>query len=302
MQKGSLKYFRNLVCPIVLLFLAAPAMTQPDPAKFFSFNLYFTLPSEMEAQFEYGNIDVKDFKIDCIYYYSGYSYPPSEEHRSIFFHKASFDAPAQISLSDWFLTFGEAREFDSIAVRFQWNQKIYATTVLPAAENASYGCICDFTNEYKRLAPNNCKTQTTYNTGRPETNALKLLIEQLKNRNKPKGTKDASNSQFLRIVNANKQVLYPLVIANGDTCDIVEGHGIDAIVLPFAWENQKIQLEIFHPDYPSLLLDSVSRGGYDGQDYIYLLREDEAYFLDGGRRIPLVNGYRELAFWFDYHY
>ena len=109
MQKGSLKYFRNLVCTIVLLFLAAPAMTQPDPATFFSFNLYFTLPSEMEAQFEYGNIDVKDFKIDCIYYYSGYAYPPSEEHRSIFFHKASFDAPAQISLSDWFLTFVQLR-------------------------------------------------------------------------------------------------------------------------------------------------------------------------------------------------
>lgn len=299
MQKRSFKYFRNLVCPIVLLFLAGPAMTQPDPATFFSFNLYFTLPSEMEAQFEYGSIDVKDFKIDCIYYSNGYSSPPIEEHRSIFFHKASFDAPAQISLSDWFLSFGEAREFDSIAVRFQWNQKIYATTVLPALENASYGCIVEFTNEYKRLAPNNCKNKTTYNTGRPETNRLKLLIEQLKNRNKPEGTKDASNSQFLRVVNADKQVLYPLVIANGDTCDIVEGHGIDAIVLPFAWENQKIQLEIFHPDYPSLLLDSVSRGGYEGQDYIYLLREDEAYFLDGGRCIPLVNGYRELAFWFD---
>jgi len=299
MQKGSFRNFRNLVFPIVLLLFALPTKAQPDPPTFFSFNLYFTLPSEMEATFEYGNIDAKDLKIDCKYYNRGYSYMPSEEHRSIFFHKASFDAPAQIGLSDWFETFGGARAFDSIAVRFQWNEKKYATTVLPATDNVSYGCICDFTNEYKRLAPNNCKTQTIYTTRRPDSHALKLIIEQLKNKNKSKRTKPASNSQFLRIVNSDKQVLYPLVIANGDTCDIVEGHGIDAIVLPFLWENQKIQLEIFHPDYPSLLLDSVSRGVYEGQDFIYLLREDEAYFLDGGRRIPLVNGYRELAFWFD---
>ena len=130
----------------MLLLMVAPVCAQPDPANFFSFNLYFTLPSEMEAQFEYGNIDMKDFEIECQYYYRGYSYPPSEEHRSIFFHKASFDAPAQISLSDMFLTFAGARAFDSIAVRFQWNEKIYATTVLPALENASYGCICDFGN------------------------------------------------------------------------------------------------------------------------------------------------------------
>ncbi len=294
----SFRYCRNWIL-FVLLLMAAPVWAQPDPAKFFSFNLYFTLPSEMEAQFEYGNIDMKDFEIECQYYYRGYSFPPSEEHRSIFFHKASFDAPAQISLSDMFLTFAGARAFDSIAVRFQWNEKIYATTVLPALENASYGCICDFGNKYKRLAPNNCKTQTTYINGRPESRKLKFLIEQRKNRNKSQRRAHASNSQFLRIVNSDMRVLYPLVIANGDTCDIMEGQGIDAIILPFSWENQKIQLEIFHPDYPSLLLDSVSRFGYDSRDYIYLLREDEDYFLDGGRRIPLVNGYRELAFWFD---
>ena len=198
---------------------------------------------------------MKDFEIECQYYYRGYSYPPSEEHRSIFFHKASFDAPAQISLSDMFLTFAGARAFDSIAVRFQWNEKIYATTVLPALENASYGCICDFGNKYKRLAPNNCKTQTTYINGRPESRKLKLLIEQRKNRNKSQRRAHASNSQFLRIVNSDMRVLYPMVIANGDTCDIMKGQGIDAIILPFSWENQKIQLEIFHPDYPSLLLD-----------------------------------------------
>lgn len=63
-QNGSLKYFINLVKPVVFRFLAMLTIAQPDPHTFFSFDLNFTLLPEMEAQFEYGNIDAKDLRSD----------------------------------------------------------------------------------------------------------------------------------------------------------------------------------------------------------------------------------------------
>tara|TARA_R110002050_G_scaffold49818_10_gene115587 strand:- start:13962 stop:15434 length:1473 start_codon:yes stop_codon:yes gene_type:complete len=300
MYKASTPLKIHLVSFMVFLLLASPTVAQPSLPEFYSFSLYFTLPPEMEAQFEYGDIDVKDLNIDCQYYYNAVTYKAYQEFRTVFFHRATLEAPAQIRVQDGFELFGGNLEFDSIAVSFQWNGKKYATTVLPAADNVRYGCICDFKNEYKRLAPNICKTQTLYATGRPESNALKLIIDQNKVKPKLKLRKPLPSAQLLKIVNSDLKLLYPLVIANGDTCKIAEGQGIDTIVLPFLWENQKIQLKIFHPDYPSLLLDSVSRHGQGGlRDYVYLLRENESYFLDGGIRLPLKNGYKELAFWFD---
>lgn len=300
MYKASLSFKIQLVSFIIFLLYASPIFAQPDLPENYSFSLYFTLPSEMEAQFEYGYIDGKDLNIDCQYYYNKLSYPANVKFRSIFFHRATFEAPAQIHIDERFELFGGNLQFDSIAVSFQWNGKKYATTVLPAIDNVRNGCICDFKNEYNRLAPNICKTQTLYATGRPESNALKNIIGQKESKQKLMQSNTLPNAQLLRIVNSDLKPLYPLVIANGDTCEIAEGQGIDAIVLPFLWENQKIQLKIFHPDYPSLILDSVSRSGHGGlRDYVYLLREDESYFLDGGIRLPLKNGYKELAFWFD---
>lgn len=300
MQRASLKCTRHLVSLIVFLILASSTKAQPDLPEFYSFSLYFTLPPEMDTRFEYGYIDREDITIDCQYYYNTFAYSTNEEFQTIFFHRATFEAPAQICVQDGFEIFGGDLEFDSITIRLQCNEKTYATTVLPARAIVSFGCIRDFTNEHKRLSPNICKTQTLYTSGRPESNALKLRIEQKKSKKKLKQRKNLANSQLLRIVNSDMKPLYPLVIANGDTCEIASGHEMDAIVLPFPWENQKIQLKIFHPDYPSLLLDSVARGEDGGlTDYIYLLHEEEAYFLDGGIHIPLKNGYKELAFWFD---
>mgnify|MGYP003649118807 FL=1 len=300
MNKASIPFKIQLVSLMVFLLLASPTAAQPSLPKFYSFSLYFTLPPELEAQFEFGDIDIKDLNIDCQYYYNTVTYQANKEFQTIFFHRATFEAPAQIRIEDGFELLGGNVEFDSIAVHFQWNGKKYATTVLPALNKLRFGCICDFKNEYKRLAPNICKTQTLYVTGRPDSKTLKRIIAQNKSKAKLKRRKPLPNAQLLKIVNSDLKPLYPLVIANGDTCQITELQGIDAIVLPFPWENQKIQLKIFHPDYPSLILDSVSRSGHGGlRDYVYLLREEESYFLDGGIRLPLKNGYKELAFWFD---
>jgi hypothetical protein len=286
---------RLLVFAITFSLFALNAKAQPGEQSA-SYHIRFTLPPEMEGKFVYGlPLDTNDLNLDCKFYFdSDYGTPPML-YKQIYLEEPTHSEPSQIfAMYKFNLGINLVCKLDSIRVNFKTNNKNYTTTLLP-----NENCICDFTGEYQRQKKGGrCKTYTRYPIGRPDTNTLITLIEQLKNAKKSKLSRNPSSDQILRVVNSNNEPLFPLVIANGDTCEIVEGSGFNAIVLPFPWVNQKISLKIFHPDYPSLILDSVSR--YGGlYDYVYLLREDEDYFLDGGKHMPLEKGYKEIAFWFD---
>lgn len=290
-----MREFRLVVFAITLSLFALNAKAQPGEQSV-SYHIRFTLPTEMEGKFVYGlPIDPNDLNLDCKFYFDPEFGTPTILHKQIYLEEPTHSEPSQIfAMYNFNLGNDLVCKLDSIRVNFKTNNKNYSTTLLPY-EN----CICDFTGEFQRQNEGGrCKTYTRYHIGRPDTNTLITLIEQLKNAKKSKGSRNPSSDQILRVVNSDNEPLFPLVIANRDTCEIVEKSGVNAIVLPFSWVNQKISLKIFHPDYPSLKLDSVSR--YGGlYDYVYLLREDEDYFLDGGKRLPLEKGYKETAFWFD---
>ena len=302
-KMSTLKRTNYRLFPILLLLFALNTNAQPGGSNQ-SYNFYFTLPPGMEDQFEFGPLDASDLNLICQFHFNPELYRPSKTRQSIFFEEPTHSEPAQIHVWHSFeMAQYEFLAVDSVDFSFQWNEKNYSTIILSDQSNDGFifeanGCITDFANKSTSLVRFKCKTSTQYEMGRPEPNTLNAIISHLKHEKRLKQTQQPSSAQILRVVNSDNEPLFPLVIANGDTCEIADGNGINANVLPFSWENQKISLKIFHPDYPSLKLDSVSRqGGLD--DYVNLLNEDEAYYLDGGKRMPLDNGYKELAFWFD---
>lgn len=301
---SALKRANYRLFPILILLFAMHVKAQPGGTKQ-SFHFYFTLPSGMEDQFEYGPLDASDLNLVCQFHFNPELYRPSKTRQSIFFEEPTHAEPAQIHVWNSFeLPQYEFLQVDSVLFSFDWNEKNYSTTILSDQSNdrfffESNGCISDFTSESTSLVRFKCKTSTQYEIARPEPNTLNAIISQLKKETRLKQTQQLSSAQMVRVVNSKNEPLFPLVIANGDTCGIEDGNGMNAIILPFSWENQKVNLKLFHPDYPSLILDSVSRQG-GLHDYVYLLKEDEAYYLDGGKRMPLDKGYNELAFWFDH--
>jgi hypothetical protein len=300
MKKNCFHNKRILFLSFILLIHAQEAKAQPGLPDVFFFNLFFTLPPEIGVLFENGEQNINDLKIRCEYFQGSISYPANKDYNKIIFMESSLHAPAQIGHSDGFESYSGRISFDSVLVRYQWNDKVYRKIVRPAKEDAYSGCIRDFGAEFSRLSSSICQTHTLYHTGRPQADELRRLIRDQKLETQRIVLEHPSPTRLLKVFSSDQKPLYPLVIANGDTCGIIEGRGIDAIVLPFDWDNQKIQLRVFHPDYPSLILDSVSRYSCLGfQESIYLPKEDESYFLDGGKPMPLKHGYRELAVLFD---
>lgn len=285
------KHFGSFAFHLAFLLFALKALAQPGGSTHI-IDIYFTLPAEMEGSIDFGPIEERELNFNChLHYEKG---KPEKLSKSLFYEEATYSEPAQVHVQYRFEM--EQYDFlilDSLTVCLTSDKNKYTTTLLP-----NESCICDFTNELKNQKWGKCKTRTIYPTDSLDQERLSATINRLKNKKDSKEPSYPLSANVLRVVDSDNKPVYPLVLVNGDTCKIVEGNGINANILPFGWENQKISIQIFHPDYPTLKLDSVSRQG-GMHDYVHLLNEDESYYLDGGKPMPLETAYKELAFWFD---
>lgn len=164
--------------------------------------------------------------------------------------------------------------FDSVAFSVTINGTKYQASSKTSAITSLF--VQDFSGEYSTpIIPfSSYSVPTRYPFSRPQKQELITTIQQLKKR------KTRYNAPYLIVLNSDqKRIGDALVICNGDTLNPTD-YGL---YHPENWISGKARIEVYHPDYPSLVLDSC----VPTIQTVYLLKEHEPYYVDAGVKHPL---------------
>ena len=166
-------------------------------------------------------------------------------------------------------------DFDSVVIKIQCGGKVYETSSrIPFMLTNAY--IQDFTGQYTpSIIPRNDKTiPTIWEAHKPSSQELKTSIKRFKRKHKK-----SNYNYILTLWNSdNERITDAFFMINGDTLSNNRSgnYCIDT------WSNDKLHIEVIHPNYPTLLLDSCLLG--DGR--FYLPKSDEFYYMYQGSRVP----------------
>lgn len=177
--------------------------------------------------------------------------------------------------------------FDSVAVQIILDGVTYKASGSVSNNNSLF--IEDFSGEYSNpiISFSDYTVPTRYVDSRPNDEELRVAIQQSLEKT------FNSNGPYLVILNSDQQrISSALVICNGDTLPQTSG----GLYVPENWLTTKKRIEIYHPDYPSLVLDSC----IPPIQTVYLLKEHEPYYVDVGVKHPLkFNNHQKIALRFE---
>jgi len=166
--------------------------------------------------------------------------------------------------------------FDSVSIGVTIDGVSYFANSKVKSSNSLF--VADFSGEYKHpiVCDDDYSIATRYPESRPNKERLEAAIERMRK------MKSTFGGSYLVVLSSDqKRISDALVICNGDTLP----QSSDGLYRPKNWIKTKSHIEVYHPDYPSLVLDSCILP----IETVYLLKEHEAYYLDMGLKHPLKN-------------
>ena len=177
--------------------------------------------------------------------------------------------------------------FDSVAIGITLEGKSYSVHGTVRSTNSLF--VADFSGEYKNpvIHAVDYTAPTQYPTSRPKKEVLRAAIDQ-----NSKKTARYNGPYFIVQSSDGKRISDALVVCNGDTLPQIS----NGLYIPTDWIKTKKRIEVYHPEYPSLVLDSCILP----LETVYLLKEHEPYYIDMGLKHPLKNNnHQKVALRFD---
>jgi hypothetical protein len=166
--------------------------------------------------------------------------------------------------------------FDSVSIGITLDGVSYFAS--SGVKNSNSFFIADFSGEYNQpiIRDADFSVSTRYPNPRPAEEELKAAAEEVQS-----NTVKSSGPYLVIKTSDHEQISDALVICNGDTL----AQNSSGLYLPHEWIKTKTRLEVYHPNYPSLILDSCILP----IETVYLLKEHEPYYVDMGLKHPLKN-------------